>query len=154
MAERPHKVLVSNRKARHLYTILDVLEAGIVLMGTEIKSLRSGNANLQDSYAAIEKGELWLHGMHIGPYEHGSIYNHEPRRARKLLVSRKELRKLRTRVQEKGLTLVPLSVYLEGQYAKVELAIAQGKKTHDRRRAIAERDAKREIQKRLKRSID
>ena len=154
MADRPHTVLVSNRKARHFYTILETLEAGITLKGTEIKSLRSGNANLQDSYAMIEKGELWLHGMHIGPYEHGSISNHEPRRVRKLLVSRKELRKLRTRVQEKGLTLVPLSVYIKGRYAKVELAIAQGRKSFDRRQAIAERDAKREIAHRLKRSTE
>ena len=154
MAERANTVLVSNRKARHFYTILETLEAGIVLKGTEIKSLRSGNANLQDSYAMIERGELWLFGMHIGPYEHGSIANHDPRRTRKLLVSTKELRKLRTRVQEKGLTIVPLSVYLKGRYAKVELAIAQGRKSFDRRQAIAERDAKREIAQRLKRSTD
>ena len=152
MAERAHKVLVSNRKARHFYTILETLEAGIALTGTEIKSLRGGNANLQDSYAMIERAELWLHGMHIGPYEHGSISNHDPRRTRKLLVTRKELRKLKTRVQEKGLTLVPLSVYIKGRYAKVELAIAQGRKSFDRRQAIAERDAKREIEKRMKRN--
>lgn len=152
MAERADKVLVSNRKARHFYTILETLEAGIALTGTEIKSLRSGNANLQDSYAMIERAELWLHGMHIGPYEHGSISNHDPRRTRKLLVTRKELRKLKTRVQEKGLALVPLSVYIKGRYAKVELAIAQGRKSFDRRQAIAERDAKREIEKRMKRN--
>ena len=152
MAERSNKVLVSNRKARHFYTILETLEAGIALTGTEIKSLRGGNANLQDSYAMIERAELWLHGMHIGPYEHGSISNHDPRRTRKLLVTRKELRKLKTRVQEKGLALVPLSVYIKGRYAKVELAIAQGRKSFDRRQAIAERDAKREIEKRMKRN--
>jgi SsrA-binding protein len=154
MAERSHTILASNRKARHFYTILETLEAGIALTGTEIKSLRGGNANLQDSYAMIERGELWLHGMHIGPYEHGSISNHDPRRTRKLLVTRKELRKLRTRVQEKGLALVPLSVYVKGRFAKVELAIAQGRKSFDRRQAIAERDAKREIEQRLKRSRD
>jgi len=152
MAERSDKVLVSNRKARHFYTILETLEAGIALTGTEIKSLRGGNANLQDSYAMIERAELWLHGMHIGPYEHGSISNHDPRRTRKLLVTRKELRKLKTRVQEKGLALIPLSVYIKGRYAKVELAIAQGRKSFDRRQAIAERDAKREIEKRMKRN--
>jgi SsrA-binding protein len=152
MAERSHTVLVSNRKARHFYSILETLEAGIALTGTEIKSLRNGNANLQDSYAMIERGELWLFGMHIGPYEHGSISNHEPRRVRKLLVTKKELRKLRTRVQEKGLTIVPLSVYVKGRYAKVELAVAQGRKSYDRRQAIAERDAKRDIAQRLKRS--
>lgn len=152
MAERSHKVLVSNRKARHFYIILETLEAGIALTGTEIKSLRGGNANLQDSYAMIERAELWLHGMHIGPYEHGSISNHDPRRTRKLLVTRKELRKLKTRVQEKGLALIPLSVYIKGRFAKVELAIAQGRKSYDRRQAIAERDAKREIEKRLKRN--
>lgn len=154
MAERSHTVLVSNRKARHFYTILETLEAGIALTGTEIKSLRGGNANLQDSYAMIERGELWLLGMHIGPYEHGSIANHDPRRTRKLLVTRKEIRKLKTRVQEKGLALVPLSLYIKGRYAKVELAVAQGRKSYDRRQAIAERDAKREIQKRLKRNRD
>jgi len=152
MAERSNKVLVSNRKARHFYTILETLEAGIALTGTEIKSLRGGNANLQDSYAMIERAELWLHGMHIGPYEHGSISNHDPRRTRKLLVTRKELRKLKTRVQEKGLALIPLSVYLRGRYAKVELAVAQGRKSFDRRQAIAEREAKREIEKRMKRN--
>jgi SsrA-binding protein len=152
MAERSHTVLVSNRKARHFYSILETLEAGIALTGTEIKSLRNGNANLQDSYAMIERGELWLFGMHIGPYEHGSISNHEPRRVRKLLVTKKELRKLRTRVQEKGLTIVPLSIYVKGRYAKVELAVAQGRKSYDRRQAIAERDAKRDIAQRLKRS--
>jgi len=152
MAERSNKVLVSNRKARHFYTILETLEAGIALTGTEIKSLRGGNANLQDSYAMIERAELWLHGMHIGPYEHGSISNHDPRRTRKLLVTRKELRKLKTRVQEKGLALIPLSVYLRGRYAKVELAVAQGRKSFDRRQAIAECEAKREIEKRMKRN--
>jgi len=151
-SEGEAKQIATNRKAYHDYFLEDTYEAGIALTGTEIKSLRGGNANLQDSYAMIERAELWLHGMHIGPYEHGSISNHDPRRTRKLLVTRKELRKLKTRVQEKGLALVPLSVYIKGRYAKVELAIAQGRKSFDRRQAIAERDAKREIEKRMKRN--
>lgn len=152
MAENEARVLISNRKARHEYFILETLEAGIVLRGTEVKSLRKGNANLQDSYAMIRQGELWLMNMHISPYEQGNINNHVPTRNRKLLVQKKQLRKLQARVQEKGLSLIPLSVYFKGPFAKVELAIAQGKKSHDKREAIAKRDAQREIAQRLKRS--
>lgn len=152
MAEQQQRVTVSNRKARHDYHILDTVEAGIVLTGTEVKSLRKGNANLQDSYATIKRGEVWLSGMHISPYEQGNIHNHDPIRTRKLLLQKKEIRKLISRVQEKGLTLVPLSVYFKGPYAKVELAIAQGKKSYDKREAIKQREAKREISQRLKRS--
>lgn len=153
MAEEHQRVIVSNRKARHEYHILDTLEAGIALRGTEVKSLRKGNANLQDAYALIKNGEIWLLGMHISPYEQGNINNHDPVRTRKLLLQKKEIRKLLAKVQEKGLTLVPLSVYFKGAYAKVELAIAQGKKSYDKRAALKERDARREISQRLKRSI-
>lgn len=152
MAETEQRLIVSNRKARHDYQILEVLEAGIVLKGTEVKSLRRRNANLQDSYALIKNGELWLLGLHISPYEQGNINNHEPVRTRKLLIQKKELRKLFSRVSEQGLTLVPLSMYFKGPYAKVELAVARGKKSFDKREAIAKRDAQRAISRTLRRS--
>lgn len=152
MAETEQRVTISNRKARHDYEILESFEAGIALKGTEVKSLRKGNANLQDGYAVIKNGEVWLLGMHISPYEQGSINNHDPRRTRKLLLQKKEIRKLLSKVPEKGLTLIPLSVYFKGPYAKVELAVCRGKKTYDKREAIAKRDAQRDISKRLKRS--
>ncbi len=151
MAEAQQRISISNRKARHDYFIMESIEAGIVLTGTEVKSLRSGNANLQDSYAELRNGEIWLEGMHISPYEHGSINNHDPRRKRKLLLQKKQIRKLTGRLKEKGTTLIPLSVYFKGPFAKVELALARGKRTFDKRAAIAERDAARNIA-RLKRS--
>lgn len=152
MAEHEERIAVSNRKARHDYQILETLEAGIALKGTEVKSLRKGNGNLQDSYAMIKNGEVWLHGMHVSPYEQGNINNHDPRRTRKLLLNKKEIRKLLTKVQEKGLALIPLSLYFKGPYAKVQLAVAQGKKSYDKREAIKQREAKRDIAHRLKRS--
>ncbi len=152
MAETGQQLIVSNRKARHDYHILEVLEAGIVLKGTEVKSLRRRNANLQDSYAVIKNGELWLLGLHISPYEQGNINNHDPVRTRKLLIQKKELRKLYSKVAEQGLTLVPLSLYFKGPYAKVELAIARGKKSYDKREAIAKREAQRSISRTLRRS--
>ncbi|MBM4169881.1 MAG: SsrA-binding protein SmpB [Ignavibacteria bacterium] len=152
MTEPKSRIVVSNRKARHDYFILEVFEAGLVLVGTEVKSLRSGNANLQDSYASVRRGELWLEGMHISPYEHGSIYNHEPRRPRKLLLHRKQIRKLVSQLSEQGLTLIPLSIYFKGPRAKVELALARGKKSFDKRSAIAKRDAERAIAQRMRRS--
>jgi SsrA-binding protein len=151
MAEAPQRISISNRKARHDYFIIEAFEAGIVLTGTEVKSLRQGNANLQDSYAELRGGEVWLEGMHINPYEHGNINNHEPRRKRKLLLQRKQIRKLLGGLKEKGLTLVPLSVYFKGPYAKVELALARGKKSYDKREAIAKRESDRNLA-RLKRS--
>jgi SsrA-binding protein len=151
MTEAPQRISISNRKARHDYFIIEAFEAGIVLTGTEVKSLRQGNANLQDSYAELRSGEVWLEGMHINPYEHGSIYNHEPRRRRKLLLQKKQIRKLLGGLKEKGLTLVPLSVYFKGPYAKVELALARGKKSYDKREAIAKRESDRNLA-RLKRS--
>jgi len=152
MTEKEQRVIVSNRKARHGYFILDVMEAGLVLKGTEVKSLRSGNANLQDSYAIVKKGEVWLQGMHISPYERGGYTNHDPRRNRKLLLNKREIRRLLGRVQEKGLSIIPLSVYFKGPYAKVELAIAQGKKSYDKREAIKQREAKRDLAQRMRRS--
>ena len=141
-----NKTVAQNRKARHDYFILDVLECGIVLTGTEIKSVRAGNLNLKDSYASIENGELWLFGVHISPYEKGTYYNHEPERDRKLLVHKRELIRLRNKIREKGLTLVPLSVYIkDGKRAKVELALVKGRTAHDKRDMIADRDAKRTI---------
>lgn len=147
------KVVAQNRKARHDYFILDTLECGIVLTGTEIKSVRAGNLNLKDSYASIDKGELWLVGVHVSPYEKGSYYNHEPERTRKLLVHRNELIRLNAKIREKGLTLVPLSIYIkDGRKAKVELALAKGKTAYDKRDSIAERDAKRDMARAVRRS--
>ncbi len=152
MAENESRAVVSNRKARHDYHILDSFEAGIALRGTEVKSLRAGNANLQDSYAVIKHGELLLIGMHISPYEKGNINNHQPDRTRKLLLHKKEIRKLIGKIQEKGLTLIPLAIYFKGPYAKVQLALAEGKRKFDKRAAEAKREAQREIAHRLKRS--
>jgi SsrA-binding protein len=152
MVESKARVLISNRKARHEYFILETLEAGIVLCGTEVKSIRMGNANLQDSFAVLRNGEVWVEGMHISPYEQGTTNSHIPKRKRKLLLQKKEIRKLAVKGNEKGLTLIPLSVYFKGPYAKVELGVARGKKTYDKRQAIAERDAKRNLDRIRRRS--
>ena len=152
MVEPKSRVLISNRKARYEYFILETLEAGIVLSGTEVKSIRMGNANLQDSFAVLRNGEVWVEGMHISPYEQGTTNSHDPKRKRKLLLQKKEIRKLAVKGNEKGLTLVPLSVYFKGPYAKVELGVARGKKTFDKRQAIAERDAKRNLDRIRRRS--
>ena len=138
-----NKTVAQNRKARHDYFILEAFECGIVLTGTEIKSIRAGNLNLKDSYASIENGELWLFGVHVSPYEKSSYVKYDPERDRKLLVHKRELIRLRSKIREKGLTLVPLSVYIkDGRRAKVELGLAKGKTTHDKRDAIADREAK------------
>ena len=153
MSEKANKTVAQNRKARHDYFIVDAFECGIVLTGTEIKSVRAGNMNLKDSYASLDAGELWLVGMHISPYEKGTYYNHEPERRRKLLLHRHELLRLKGKVREKGLTLVPLSVYIkEGRRAKVELALARGRTAHDKRDAIADRDAKRDMARAVRRN--
>ncbi len=137
-----------NIKDRQDYFILETFECGIVLTGTEIKSVRDGKVNLKEGYALIRNGELWLVGVHISPYEKGSYYNHEPLRDRKLLMKKHEILRLFSKVREKGLTLVPLSVYLkEGRRAKVELALVKGKLLHDKRDSIAERDAKRDMER-------
>ena len=146
------KTVAQNRKARHDYFIIDSFEAGIVITGTEIKSLREGRANLKDGFATIEKGELWLYNVHISPYDHGTIYNKDPLRPRKLLVHKSEIRKLLEKTREKGFTLVPLKIYIkEGKRAKLELAIAKGKQLHDKRDSAAERDASREIDRAVRR---
>jgi len=144
--EEGRKVLCQNRKARHDYHIEEVFEAGIALQGTEVKSLRAGRANLQDSYADLDKQEVFLRNCHISPYEQAHRFNHEPLRARKLLLHRQEIRRLVGKVREKGLTLVPLSLYLKRGRVKVELALARGKKTYDRREDLKERAARLEIQ--------
>ncbi len=144
------KIVAQNRKARHDYHILDTFESGLALAGTEVKSLRAGNANLKDSFARIDRGEVWLHNMHISPYEKGNRYNHDPKRTRKLLLHKSEISRLIGKVQERGLTLVPLKLYFRNGKAKIELALAAGKKLHDKRRDIADRDARREIDRVLK----
>ena len=139
-----------NRKARHEYSIEETVEAGIVLTGTEIKSVRAGKVNLQDAYARIERGEAWLIGAHIAPYEGGNRLNHDARRTRKLLLHHDEIDELLGRTTRKGLTLVPLRLYISDRgLAKIELGLARGKQQHDRRREIAERDARRELAREL-----
>jgi SsrA-binding protein len=145
--EKGRKVVASNKKARHDYTILDTYEAGLALTGTEVKSLRAGRASLVDAFGHISNGEIFLHGMHIPEYVHGTWTNHEPRRTRKLLLNRLEISRLVGKMQESGLTLVPLSVYFADGWAKVELGLARGKKTYDKRQDLAKRDADREIQR-------
>ncbi|GAA4718116.1 SsrA-binding protein SmpB [Brevibacillus fulvus] len=144
------KTLAQNRKARHDYHIEDVYEAGIALTGTEIKSLRAGRVQLKDSFARIENGEVMLHNVHISPYEQGNRYNHEPERTRKLLLRRLEILKLIGLTREKGYSLVPLSIYLKGGWAKVELALARGKKNYDKREDLKKKDAARDIQRALR----
>ncbi len=143
------RIVVQNRKARHEYTIVETYEAGLALVGTEVKSLRSGNASLRDAFAKVEGAEVWLHNMHIAPYEQGSRWNQDPRRPRKLLLHRREIERLRGLVERKGYTLVPLSVYFRNGYAKVELALGAGKRLYDKREAIARRDVEREAAREL-----
>jgi SsrA-binding protein len=143
----PEKVIATNRKAFHNFAILETFEAGLVLKGTEVKSLREAQVNFKDSYATIDNDEAWLVGCHISPYHHGSDANHDPDRKRKLLLHRREIARLLGKVAERGLTLVPLRLYFKGGRAKVELGLARGKKLHDKRAAIRERDARREMAK-------
>ncbi len=147
--ETGRKLIASNKKARHDYHIDDVYEAGVVLTGTEVKSLRAGRASLVDGFGVIKDGEVWLQGVHIPEYTEGTWTNHEPRRARKLLLHRKEITRLMGKTRETGVTLVPLSLYFKDGRAKVEIALARGKKTYDKRQALAERDAGREIARAL-----
>ena len=147
------KVITNNKKARHDFHILETMEAGIALLGTEVKSLREGRANLRDSYAMVEKGEVILRGLHISPYSHTSDIRLDPRRDRKLLLNKREIKKLIGKVQEKGLTLVALKLYFNARgLAKVELGLAKGKKQYDKRHALAERQAKRDIDRAIKQS--
>lgn len=142
--EQGRTLIAQNRKARHDYAIEDVFEAGIVLTGTEVKSLRAGRATLTDGYASVEGGEVWLRGVHIPEYDQGTWTNHEPRRPRKLLLRRDEIKRIANDTRESGLTLIPLSLYFKDGYAKVEIAVARGRRNVDKRQAIAEREAKRE----------
>lgn len=145
------KVVATNRKARHDYHIEETFEAGLVLTGTEVKSIRQGRLNLKDSFARVEDGEVFLYNMHVSPYSHGNRWNHDPTRTRKLLLRKDEIRRLVGKVQQQGFTLVPLKVYFTPRgWAKVELALARGKKLWDKRQAIAERDARREAQRAAK----
>ena len=141
------KTVAQNRRARFEYFIEDTLVAGLVLVGTEVKSLRAGKANLSDAYARIDRGEIWLHNMHVSPWEQGNRYNVDPIRSRKLLLNRGEIARLAAQTQQKGLTVVPLSLFFERGFAKVELGVGKGKKLYDKRESIAERDRDREARR-------
>lgn len=143
-------VIAKNPTARHHYFIEDSIEAGIVLTGTEIKSIRAGKVNLKDSYASIEHGEVFVHAMHISPYEHGNIFNKDPLRRRKLLLNRRQIAKLAGKIQQQGYTLVPISLYFKGSFVKLELGIGKGKKLYDKREELAKKDAQMYIQRHLK----
>jgi SsrA-binding protein len=147
--EQGRKLVAQNKKARHDFHIEDTFEAGMVLQGTEVKSLRAGRASLVDGFAEVDGHEVWLHGVHIPEYTQGTWTNHPARRKRKLLLNRAEIDKIERRVSEKGLTIVPLSLYFKDGRAKVEIALARGKKTYDKRHALAERQANREKQQAL-----
>ncbi len=147
------KIITQNRKARFEYTILETYECGIVLAGTEVKSIKNGHVNLKDSYAVIRNGEVFVCGMHVSPYEHGNIFNQDPLRDRKLLLHRSEIRKLIGYVQQKGFTLVPLELYFLRGKVKVLLGVVKGKKLYDKREAIAKKDSQREIDRQLKESF-
>ncbi len=147
------RTIALNRRARHNYEILSIYEAGLVLTGTEIKSLRAGNANLSDAYAQPQDGELWLRNLHIATYASADHHNHDPTRPRKLLLHRSEIRELSQQVSARGLTLVPLRLHLTRGLAKVELGLARGKRRHDKRRAIIDRERKREAERAIKRSL-
>ncbi|MFA9559544.1 SsrA-binding protein SmpB [Evansella sp. AB-rgal1] len=144
------KLIAQNKKARHDYSIEETYEAGMILTGTEIKSLRGGRGNLKDSFARVSNGEVWLHNMHISPYEQGNRYNHDPVRARKLLMHKKEINKLIGLTKEKGYTLVPLKVYIKNGFAKTLLGLGKGKKKYDKREDLKKKDANREIQRAFK----
>jgi SsrA-binding protein len=143
--EKGRKVVASNRKARHDYSILDTFEAGLALTGTEVKSLRAGRASLVDSFAQVKNGEVYVHGVHIPEYAQGTWTNHEPRRVRKLLLKRMEIDRLAGKLKDSGITLVPLSLYFADGWAKIELGLARGKRSYDKRQDLARRDADREI---------
>jgi len=144
------KVVAQNKKARHDYFIEETYEAGIVLQGTEIKSIRAGRVNLKDSFARVQKGEVFLHNMHVSPYEHGNRYNHDPLRTRKLLLHKKEILKLIGKTKEQGYSLVPLKLYIKNGYAKILLGLAKGKKKWDKREDLKKKEAKREIERAFK----
>jgi SsrA-binding protein len=151
--EAGRKLVAQNRKARHDYAILDTYEAGVVLTGTEVKSLRAGRASLVDAFASIKDGEVWLQGVHIPEYTQGTWTNHEPRRSRKLLLHRDEINRLIGKTRESGLTLVPLQLYFRDGKVKIELALARGKRSYDKRQDLARRDANREMTRALGRHV-
>ncbi len=144
------KTIAENRKARHDYFILESYEAGIELVGTEVKAIRKGGVNLKDSWCTIEDGELWVKGMHISPYDHGNIFNRDPMRVRRLLLHKKEINKLFGTVKQEGLTLIPISLYFKGSRVKVQVGLCKGKKLHDKRDAMAAEAAKRDIARAIK----
>ena len=148
--DESNKIVATNRKAFHDYFIEETHEAGVALTGTEIKSVRAGAVNLRDSYAQVRDGEMWMHNVHISPYEAGNRFNVDPYRSRKLLLHRKEINRLMGRAQEKGLTIVPLRMYLKKNRAKVEIALVKGKKQYDKRETIGKRDSDREIERAMK----
>jgi SsrA-binding protein len=150
--ERGRKQIAQNRRARHNWSVLDTYETGIVLTGTEVKSLRNGHASLIDAFATVDDGEVWLRNAHIPEYTEGTWTNHEPRRSRKLLLHKEEIDRLVGKIKESGLSLIPLSLYFADGKAKVELALARGKQLHDKRRDLAKRDADREIQRAIGRA--
>ena len=150
MNNKSEKIISMNKKAFHDFSILEKYTAGMVLGGTEIKSIRAGRINLKDSYANIDNGELWVHKMHISPYEQGNRYNHDPERVRKLLLSKQEIRKLIGTIKESGITLIPLKLFLRDGWAKLEIGVAKAKKLHDKRDALIKKTTDREIDRAIK----
>ena len=153
MGEAEIKPVCRNRRAHFQYEVLETVEAGLVLVGSEVKSLRAGRANLTDAYARVRRGEAWLVGAHIDVYPQANQFNHEPKRERKLLLGRRELARLDGKLREKGLTLIPLQIHFRGAWAKVELALARGKRTRDKRQAIAARETERRLRGAMKRRV-
>lgn len=141
------KLISDNRRARHEYEILDTIECGLQLQGTEVKSMRTGQCTLQDAFARIEDGEVWLYNCYIAPYDHGNRFNHEPRRKRRMLLHSREILRIHQKIKEKGLTLIPLKIFFKRNWVKVDLALARGKQLHDKRETIAKRDSKRQLDK-------
>ena len=150
MSKENFKTITENRKARHEYFVIESMETGIELVGTEVKSLRQGSVNLKDSWCSIDNGELFIKGMHISPYEKGNIFNRDPMRVRKLLMHKKEINRLFGKVKQDGLTLIPLSLYFKGSRVKVQLGLCKGKKLYDKREDAAKKDAKRQIERAIK----
>ncbi len=150
MNKQKDKLIANNKKARHEYFLEEIFEAGIVLQGTEVKSIRLGKVSIKESYCTIESGEVFVHGLHISPYEHGNIYNTDPLRVRKLLLHRREINRLTGQIKEKGYTLIPLSVNIRDGLVKIDIALAKGKKIYDKRQSLAKKDADRRIDQALK----
>ena len=153
MAKEPRKLIANNKKARHDYFIEETYEAGISLHGTEVKSLRMGKGSIKEAFVRVEKGEVYIYGMHISPYEKGNIFNRDPLRVKKLLLHKYEINKMLGQMQQKGYTLVPLNVYFKGSLVKVEIGLAKGKKLYDKRQDIAKRDQQREAEKQFKKNM-